>query len=127
MENRNRRDPLLIYCKNCDAPVGFDSLHQTYRCPYCGETSGIQEANRKTAEWRALQKENTRKQEYGLQLYSCPACGAQVSLSGENATAVCDFCGSSLVSKELSEKEKMPDLIIPFFIMPDEARQRMLD
>lgn len=127
MENGSRRDPLRINCKNCGAPVGFDILHQTYRCTHCGETTGIQEVCRDTAEWRALQKENTRKQEYGLRLYSCPACGAQVSLSGEDASAVCDFCGSALVMEGLSDKEQMPDLIIPFFITYDEARHRMLD
>ncbi|MGN0658457.1 MAG: hypothetical protein ACI4LA_02500 [Emergencia sp.] len=127
MENRSRKDPLRVYCRNCGAPAGFDILHQTYRCPYCGELTGIQEARENVAEWRTLQKENTRKQEYSLQLYSCPACGTQVSFPEGDASAVCDFCGSALVRNEFSDEAEMPEMIIPFFITPEEARQRMLD
>lgn len=35
---------LRIYCKNCGAPAGFDIINQTYRCPFCGRLSGIQDA-----------------------------------------------------------------------------------
>ena len=31
------RTPLVVYCKKCNAPAGFDIVHQTYRCKYCEE------------------------------------------------------------------------------------------
>lgn len=126
MENRN---PLRVYCKNCGAPAGFDILHQTYRCPSCGEITGIQEAKKSVFQWRELQKKNTEAHFVGQQLeeHDCPSCGARLVFKPGEASETCDFCGSRLVRRELSDPGQMPELIIPFFITPEEARKRLLD
>ena len=41
--------PLRVYCRNCNTPAGFDILKQTYRCPGCGELTGIAEAGQAAA------------------------------------------------------------------------------
>lgn len=125
MENRN---PLRVYCKNCGSPVGFDILRQTYACKSCGELTGIQETKEAVFQWRTLQKQNHIVNQAGLTVeeYSCPACGAQIAFEKGEVSETCDFCGSRLVRKELTEAERMPELIIPFFITQEEARKRML-
>ena len=126
MENRS---PLRIYCRNCGAPAGFDILHQTYRCPSCGEITGIQEAKKSVYEWRELQKKNTEARFDGqnLEEHDCPSCGARLVFKPGEASETCDFCGSRLISRELTDPGQLPELIIPFFITPEEARKRLLD
>ncbi len=121
--------PLRIYCKNCGAPAGFDIINQTYRCPFCGRLSGIQDAKQEVYAWRQLQKERieTKADVQNLEEHNCPSCGALFVFRSGEASQTCDFCGSKLIRKELSCPEQMPELIIPFFITPEEARQRMLD
>ena len=121
--------PLRIYCKNCGAPAGFDIINQTYRCPFCGGLSGIQEAKQEVYAWRQLQKERieTKADGQNLEEHSCPSCGARFVFRSGEASQTCDFCGSKLIRREFSCPEQMPELIIPFFITPEESRQRMLD
>ncbi len=127
-ENRKKMNPLRIYCKTCGAPAGFDIIRQTYSCPNCGQVSGIRELERKMSQWRDLNKKNIQAGSAGraLEEHSCPTCGAQVVFKAGEASETCDFCGSKLVRKDLLRPEQMPDLIIPFFITPEEAKKRML-
>lgn len=123
------RSPLRIYCKNCGTPAGFDIINQTYRCPSCGMLTGIQEAYNEVFQWKELKKQEIEAVSSGqsMEERSCPGCGAHVVFGAGEASEKCDFCGTKLVRSELSDEAQMPDLIIPFFITPDEARQRMLD
>jgi len=125
MANNN---PLRIFCKNCGAPAGFDIIRQTYSCPNCGQVSGIEEIKKDMAQWRELKKRDTKARTAGqnLEKHSCPTCGAEVAIPAGEATGACDFCGSKLVRKDLVEADQMPELIIPFFITPEEAKKRML-
>ena len=123
-----KNNPLRIFCKNCGAPAGFDIIRQTYSCPNCGEVSGMEEVQRNVTQWRELQKKNmkTRTEGQGLEKHVCPTCGAQVVFKAGEASGACDFCGSKLVRKDLINSDQMPEMIIPFFITPEEAKKRML-
>lgn len=126
MANNN---PLRIYCKNCGAPAGFDIIRQTYSCPNCGQVSGIEEIKKDMAQWRELKKQDNKARTAGqnLEKHACPTCGAEVAIPAGEATGNCDFCGSKLVRKELVAADQMPELIVPFFITPEEAKKRMLE
>ena len=140
-ETRKKMNPLRIFCKNCGAPAGFDIIRQTYSCPNCGQVSetyscpncgqvsGIQEVERKMSQWRDLNKKNIKAGSAGqaLEEHSCPTCGAQVIFKAGEASGTCDFCGSKLIRKDLLRPDQMPELIIPFFITPEEAKKRMLE
>ncbi len=125
----DNRSPLRIYCRKCGAPAGFDIINQTYRCTSCGEVTGIKEANDSVYRWKQLQKENLLTQSAGEQARecSCPSCGARIYFAAGDASEKCDFCGSKIVSGELTDASQLPEMIIPFYITPDEARKRMLD
>ena len=123
------RSPLRIYCKKCGAPAGFDIINQTYRCTSCGEVTGIQEARDSVYEWKKLQKENlmaSSAAEHGEEC-SCPSCGARVYFAAGDASEKCAFCGSKIVRGQFADESQFPEMIIPFFITPDEARKRMLE
>ncbi len=125
----DNRSPLRIYCKCCGAPAGFDIINQTYRCTNCGEVTGIKEANDSVYQWKMLQKENTLSSsaaEHGEEC-TCPGCGARVIFDAGDASEKCAFCGGKVVRAELTDASQLPEMIIPFFITPDEARKRMLE
>ncbi len=121
-------NPLRIYCKNCGAPAGFDIIHQTYRCPHCSQTSGIEEIKDGVLKWRKLSGQNKQERFGGrvIEECSCPTCGARMIFGEGEASETCDFCGTKLVRKELSSAEQLPDLIIPYFLTPQEAKNRLL-
>ncbi len=120
--------PFRVYCRNCGAPAGFDIIRQTYRCASCGELTGISEAKEQAYHWKLLRKEDrsARTEGQAVEAYACPSCGAQIVFGPGEASETCDFCGSRLVRKELASDAQMPDMIIPFFITPEEARERLL-
>ena len=120
------RTPLVVYCKKCNAPAGFDIVHQTYRCKYCHEITGIQDAKQEIIKWKALNRSNRLKAaNTGITQLVCPKCHARVLFGNNDASEVCAFCKSKLVRKELSDPSQLPDLIIPFFITKEEAKQRL--
>ncbi|MBR2593851.1 MAG: zinc ribbon domain-containing protein [Firmicutes bacterium] len=125
----DNRNPLNIYCRNCGAPAGFDILNQTYRCSHCGELTGIEEANTRVMEWKALHKENkcSNQDARTAEERNCPNCGAKVMFAEGEGSETCDFCGSKLARKKLLNPSRIPDIIIPFFITHEEARERMLN
>lgn len=127
-ENINH-DPLRIFCKYCGAPTGFDILRQTYRCPHCNRESDLRAVQQEDLHWRRLKKKNQeeRPESSRPQSCTCPSCGAHILFPEGDASEVCDFCGSKLIRSDLLQKEQMPELIIPFFLTPEEARKRMLD
>ena len=122
------KTPLQVYCKNCGAPAGFDIVRQTYRCTSCGELTGIREARDAVYHWRELHKKDMAGSAAGQELeeHACPACGARVVFGAGEASETCDFCGSRLVRKALTEAAQLPEMIIPFFLTPEEAGARML-
>ena len=121
------RNPIAIYCKNCGAPAGFDIVRQTYRCPYCGQTSGIDEVRNEAVRWRQLDSTHKKAVETGNrpEKFSCTGCGAEVVFEAGEASVTCDFCGSKLIRKEFTSEEQFPDLIIPFYLTYEEAKERL--
>ena len=123
------RTPLRIYCRNCGAPAGFDIIRQTYRCPYCATETGVAQAHEDVKARRKLDKKSRSvplsQAAQTVQQFSCPSCGASVVFDALEASQTCDFCGASLVRRELSYANQRPELIIPFFLTADEARERL--
>ena len=121
------KPPQRIICHNCGSPAEFDIVEQTYRCAYCKQTTGLEEKTEKTNTWRKLEFFNQRNKYFDLQQHSCPSCGARVVFEDNESSETCDFCASKLVRNQFNENEQLPDIIIPFFITEDEAKQRFLD
>ena len=117
----NGKNPFVVYCKNCGAPAGYDILSQSYRCAYCGETSGIEEAQKGFIRWRELKSESLMTETTTNQQRNCPNCGAVVLFPEGEATNSCVFCGSALVRDEFGKSANFPEMIIPFVLTREEA------
>ena len=116
--------PFDIQCKNCGAPVGYDIVSQSYRCPYCGEVSGIQEARQRAA-YRKMDPADRRSRLSFREVCSCPNCGAQVLFDASEESEVCSFCGSSLVRTEFELSDQFPDYVVPFVLTREEAMEQL--
>ena len=124
----NDRNMLCVSCRNCDAPAGFDILTQTYRCAYCGEVTGIEQAKKEQLHWKTLAKNQisgTDKPQ-DIAYCTCPKCGAQLIFPEGEASETCAFCKSKLVRSEFSSPENIPEMVIPFFLTEAEAKERLL-
>ena len=119
------RSPLRITCRNCGHPVTFDIERQTYRCPMCSETSGIEETRRASLELRELHKEELHAQAAQAQVAVCSGCGAKTVFPQGEALSNCDFCGGRLVRADAGELGFEPDLVIPFMLTEQEAKERL--
>ena len=119
------KSPLRIICRNCGYPVTFDIERQTYRCPMCGETSGIEQARQESIRLHELHKEELRARCAELETTTCSGCGAKVLFSQGEVLCNCDFCGGRLVRADAKEHGFAPDLVIPFVLTEEEAKKRL--
>ena len=118
------KSPLRVYCRQCGAPAGFDIIRQTYRCVHCGSESGVTAEHTEHGGWRPV-TEATSATSVKRESVVCPSCGAHVVFKGDAASATCEFCDTRLVRAQLAD-ELAPELIIPFYITLEEARDRLL-
>ena len=120
---KQRKNPALVYCTGCGAPVEFDIIHQNYHCASCGANMAIDMPLQEQRAWRqAKQKEFLKHMDaMNLVVYVCPGCGAKVAVETKEALATCSFCGTQLVRREFLTSDVFPEMVIPFYITLKEA------
>ncbi len=119
------KSPLRIICRNCGHPVTFDIERQTYRCPMCGETSGIEQARQESIRLHELHKEELGARCAAFETTTCSGCGANLFFPQGEALCNCDFCGGRLVRADAKELGFAPDLVVPFVLTEEEAKKRL--
>lgn len=118
-----------IHCPSCGAPAYYDIRKQQYHCSYCGKPVGIGAAKRERQGFRDTSRKKMREsiKKFELQKGKCTGCGAEVVFETGDAVANCAFCGRSLVRKAFVNSDNIPELIVPFTITKDEAKDILLD
>jgi predicted RNA-binding Zn-ribbon protein involved in translation (DUF1610 family) len=113
-------------CKNCGGNLEFSPNDQSLECPFCGTVNEnpevempevYEELDFKTA----LEEIGGETETMDLQLVSCTACQAEVTLEANVTTAECDFCGTHLIASGKAEKAMKPQYLLPFGIEREEA------
>ena len=119
---------LNIRCSTCGAPAVYDIVKHSYSCEYCGSSTGIGEALKQKKGFRALRRQELRKQgdDFNAATSTCSGCGAQIVFPENEVLQSCSFCGRALVRGDYLKTNDFPELIIPFRLMPDEAKERLL-
>ena len=118
-------NPFHIRCEACGAPAQYDIIHENYHCQHCGETTDLHAALESVASYRKHHAAELKanQQSDKCKKYNCPNCGAIVVMDKGEATADCDFCGTKLVNKQFLDSDAFPELLIPFKITLDEAKE----
>ena len=124
----NAYEPISIYCGSCGAPAKFDIAGQVYRCAYCGGVTGIREPLTEKQGFRRAHRTRLAEQRTHFPLHTarCTGCGAEVIFPEGEALTGCAFCGRNLVRKEYLGIEGFPEILIPFQITAEQARENLL-
>ena len=120
-------EPLNLYCASCGAPARFDIAGQVYRCAYCGGETGIREPLAEKRGFRELHRARLeeRRGDFPLQKARCGGCGAEVIFPEGEALTSCAFCGRNLVRAAYLGVEDFPEILIPFRITEEQARENL--
>jgi DNA-directed RNA polymerase subunit RPC12/RpoP len=120
-------------CRQCGAKLDFDPEARGLKCPYCGFTEVIPEADDdKRAGIREhdlddfLENQEERAHAaiagHSCQV-KCDGCGAVVVLEDRVATEKCPYCGTHLENRpEAVEHLIPPESVLPFSVSGREAR-----
>ena len=116
-----------IHCPSCGAPAAYDIRRGMYLCGYCGGKVEVSEAIKQKEGFRALRQGKLQEALAGfsLQRAKCSGCGAEVVFQENEAQANCAFCGRQLVRGKYLKTKNMPEIVIPFAITPEEAKERL--
>lgn len=120
-------NPFHIKCDGCGAPAEYDIIHQNYHCQNCGATTDLHAPIRALERYRKLHEQEVKanKQADKCKKYNCPNCGAVVVIDATEATGNCDFCGTKMVNSDFVDSDSFPELIIPFKITLEEAKEEL--
>lgn len=106
-------------CPNCRAALKFNPHGQNWKCEYCRseftkEDIDAFEAKRGNVIDEEAESVKLEQDENGMDIYSCPNCGAQI-VADENTTATfCVYCKSTAILKNKLVGEFNPAYVIPF-------------
>src|SRR5262245_8930229 len=128
---RGRKFP----CRQCGAKLDFDPEARGLKCPYCGFTEVIPEADdderasvREHDLEEFLEKNEDRGRVAVSDRYSqvtCTGCGAVVVIQDRLATDKCPYCGTHLENKpEAVENLIPPESLLPFTLSDRHARDK---
>ncbi|MBQ7171474.1 MAG: hypothetical protein IJR89_04260 [Clostridia bacterium] len=121
-------------CPSCDARLRFDETTGRLQCDYCGGSFGIDEV----AAYNAAQSGETPRPDAAretpsgeeeenaeLGVLTCPTCGGELVFDKDTAASACPYCGNpAMVKSRLTGKFK-PELIIPFSIPREKAKEAL--
>lgn len=128
-----------LKCPKCAGQVMFEPKSGKVICRFCdwetteenfSQLEGRREYDRENAKQdtaynRELKKEPKLVQEaeefMETNIYHCSSCGAELMLSGTEASTFCSYCGSSTIVFDRVSKEVRPKWIIPFKLTQEQA------
>lgn len=128
-----------LKCPKCAGQVMFEPKSGKVICRFCdwetteenfSQLDGRREYDRENAKQdtaynRELKKEPELVQEaeefMETNIYHCSSCGAELMLSGTEASTFCSYCGSSTIVFDRVSKEVRPKWIIPFKLTQEQA------
>lgn len=109
----------MYSCPGCGAQMLFDIPSQQLKCGRCDRQMSIAEADEKEARHAGGS--------FGMELLTCPTCGAGIHALNTSAAAFCSYCGSSVMLEKQEAEYDPPEKIIPFMITREECFQKYQD
>lgn len=121
-------------CPCCGGPLQFDTDVQKMKCPYCdnefdAETLKenddiLKEEKPDMMDWSSQPGNEWMKGELdGQKVYLCNSCGGQIVCDETTGASECPYCGSPVVMTGQFAGDKRPDIIIPFKLDKEAAKE----
>lgn len=106
----------MIYkCPSCMNALVFNPSTNRMECPSCQSSfspeyfSDLDETAAETND------------EMEMNVYSCTACGAEISVNGVESSTFCSYCGQPTIVFDRVSSAKKPQYIIPFSVTKEQA------
>ena len=110
-----KKNTLDHKCPSCNAVLKFNPHGQNWVCEYCGSAFELKDLETKTEKLTKEPEEvKVYKDQDGMDVYSCPNCGAQIVATEEESATFCVYCRSTAILKNKLVGEFNPSYIIPF-------------
>lgn len=110
---------MAAQCPNCAGRLIFDPASQRLLCESCGSRFAPEEVEDENAE--------RHTKYYDANIYVCSHCGAEVIITGSEASTFCAYCGNPAIVFSRVSKEVRPDGIVPFQITKARAMELIRD
>ena len=120
-------------CPCCNGAIEFDINLQKMKCPYC-DTEFEAETLRQTDEvlskegdildWQSSPQAQWLPE--GMVLYNCSSCGGELICCETTAATDCPYCGNPVILAGKLSGQLRPDLVIPFKLDKEAAKQALL-
>ena len=107
----------MYKCPNCGGGLRFDPAGQDLVCDYC-------QTRLDPYQYEKDHDADISEDAYGVQIFTCPQCGAEMYSSDTDATAFCSYCGASNVLDSRLTGIRRPAKIIPFRKTKKDCRLR---
>lgn len=118
-------------CPCCGGAIAFDSRLQKMKCPYCdtefdvetlaGYDAQLKDDGNDDMTWEM--PEAGQWEQDGLRSYVCKSCGGEIVGDENTAATACPFCGNPVVLMGQFSGALKPDLVIPFKLDKNAAKQ----
>lgn len=119
-------NPLIVRCQQCGGDLFYDIAKQRYSCAHCGSEAATEEKKAEYRQWKTLRHDAMKKDINKVKSFSCPACGAQTIVAGDEVTAQCPFCQNTMIDARFAGND-IPEVIIPFKLDEQEAKAKLVE
>ena len=118
-------------CPSCGAKITFHPKEQKWVCDYCGSKFTLEEMQKyQNASSENVNQKEAPKKEVKVEeadLYRCKSCGAEIVADSNTTATFCVYCGNTAILKERIQNSRVPDLIIPFQKVKEDATKAFLE
>lgn len=110
-------------CPACGAKITFNPKNQKWDCSYCGSKFTLEEMEKhdNASSSKSNEAKSVKKSKNNLDVYRCKNCGAEVMADETVVATFCVYCGSTAILKDKIDEGRVPDLIIPFKNVKEDA------
>jgi DNA-directed RNA polymerase subunit RPC12/RpoP len=122
-------------CPCCSGIIEFDSKTQKMVCPYCDtvfdpkalmeKDEALNNAAPDNMNWDNTQETWTEEESENMNVYSCRSCGGEIVAEATMGATHCPFCGNPVVLTSRFAGALKPDLVIPFKLSKEEAKDAL--
>ncbi|MDE5575883.1 MAG: hypothetical protein K2J11_00655 [Oscillospiraceae bacterium] len=121
-------------CPCCGGAIEFNSNSQKMKCPYCDTEFEIEalkeftEASQNAGDsldWDCPDSQWGASETTGMNVYTCKSCGGQIVTDQTTAASACPYCDNPIVMTGQFEGGLRPDMIIPFKIDKESAKNAL--
>lgn len=119
-------------CPCCGGRIEFDTKSQNMKCPYCDtefdvnaileNEEALKDEAKDELKWKKTDS-GSFTQDDGMSLFSCNMCGGEIVCEDVTVATSCPYCDSPVVLVGRLEGELRPDLVIPFKLDKNAAKE----